>query len=82
LAEKDLLRKLTDRQIQDYKTCFNNPEMVMENMNEELVSDGVNDKSMMALAKEFKGMAFLRPRWVLIGELNEDTATTKLIVGL
>ena len=55
--------------------------MVVENMNEALVSDGVDNDSMTTLAKEFKGMAFLGPGRVLVGELNEDMVTTKLIVG-
>ena len=52
----------------------------MENMNEALESDGVDNDSMTALAKEFKEMAFLGPGRVLVGELNEDTVTTEPIV--
>ena len=74
------LKGLAKRQIKDYNICVKALEMIMDNMNEALISDSVNDKSMMALAEEFKGIAFLRPGWVLIGELNEDMVTTKLIV--
>ena len=80
VGEKIMLKKLADRQIKDHKTCFNAPEMIMANMKGALLSDSVNDKTMTALAGEFEGMALLGPGRVLVGELNEDTVTTKLIV--
>ena len=54
----------------------------MDNMRDSLLSDGVDDALMAALADGFEGMPFLGPGRVLIGELNEDAGTTKLIVGL
>jgi hypothetical protein len=75
-----MLRKLTGQQIQDHKTCHESVEMVMININEALESDGVDNDSMTALAKEFEAMVFLGPGRVLVGELNEDTVTTTLIV--
>jgi hypothetical protein len=75
------LKGLDKQQVKDHKVCCNAPEMVLANMNKAPLSDGVNDDSMTALAEEFKGMAFLGPGPVLVGELNEDTVTTKLIVG-
>ena len=74
-----MLKKLTGRQIKDHKTCRESAEMVMININEALESDGVDNGSMMALAEEFDAMAFLGPGQVLVGELNEDTVTTKLV---
>ena len=80
MVKKVMLRKLTGRQIKDHKVCHESAEMVMININEALESDGVDNDSMMALTKEFDAMTFLGPGWVLVGELNEDTVTTKLIV--
>ena len=54
--------------------------MVLTNFNKAFESDGVNNNSMSALAEEFDAMAFLGPGQVLVGELNEDTVTTQLIV--
>jgi hypothetical protein len=81
VGKKMQLKGLAEQQIRDHKFCFKAPEMVMENMNKALISDGVDDESITALAKGFKGMAFLGPGRVLVGELNEDTVTTKLIVS-
>ena len=75
-----MLRKLTGQQIQDHKTCCESAEMVMININEALESDGVDNDPMLALAEEFDAMAFLGPGRVLVGELDEDAVTTKLIV--
>ena len=81
MATKRMLKGLADRKINDHKVCFKAPEMVPGTMNEALVLDGVDDQLMTALAEEFKGMAFLGQGSVLVGELNEDTVTTKLIVA-
>ena len=78
--DKVLLRKLTDRQIQDHNTCAKSPEMVLKNFYEAYESDGVDDDSMSALAQEFNSLAFLGQERALVGELNEDTVTTPLIV--
>ena len=78
--DKVLLRKLTDRQIQDHNTCMKSPQMVLNNFREAFESDGVDDDSMSALAQEFDALAFLGQGWALVGEVNEDTVTTELIV--
>ena len=81
VGQKRLLMGLADRQINYYKVCFKVPQMVLENMNKALVSDGVDDQSTTALVDEFKGMAFLGQGQVFIGGMNEDMVTTKLIVA-
>ena len=78
--DKVLQRKLTDRQIQDHSTCAKSPQMVLNNFCEAYESDGVDDDSMSALAQEFDALAFLGQGRALVGELNEDTVTTELIV--
>ena len=75
-----MLRKLTDQQIKDHNTCSESPEMVLKNVYEAFESDGVNNDSMLAFAKEFDALAFLGSGRVFVGEFNEDTVTTKLIV--
>ena len=80
LVKKVMLTKLTRWKIQDHKTCHESVEMVKININKALKSDGVDNNSTTALTKEFDAMAFLRPGQVLVGELNEDKVTTKLIV--
>ena len=80
LMDKLQLRKLTDRQIQDHNTCAKSPQMVLNNFFEAYESDGVDDDSMSALAQEFDALAFLGQGRALVGELNEDTVTTELIV--
>jgi hypothetical protein len=79
-VDKVLQRKLTDRQIKDYNTCAKSPQMVLNNFREAYESDGVDDDSMSALAQEFDALAFLGQGRALVGELNEDTVTTPLIV--
>ena len=54
--------------------------MVLNNFREAYESDGVDDDSMSALAQEFDALAFLGQGRALVGELNEDTVTTELIV--
>ena len=54
--------------------------MVLNNFREAYESDGVDDDSMSALAQEFDALAFLGQGRALVGELNEDTVTTPLIV--
>ena len=54
--------------------------MVLNNFHEAYESDGVDDDSMSALAQEFDALAFLGQGRALVGELNEDTVTTELIV--
>ena len=66
VGKKMQLKGLADRQINGHKVCFKAPEIVMENMNEALVSDGVDSESMTALAKEFEGMVFLGLGQVLV----------------
>ena len=78
--DKLQLRKLTDRQIQDHNTCAKSPQMVLNKFFEAYKSDGVDNDSMSALAEEFDALAFLGQGQVLVGELNEDTVTTRLIV--
>ena len=78
--DKVLQRKLTDWQIKDYNTCVKSPQMVLNNFREAYESDGVDDDSMSALAQEFDALAFLGQGQALVGELNEDTVTTELIV--
>ena len=78
--DKVMQRKLTDRQIKDYNTCAKSPQMVLNNFHEAYESDGVDDDSMSALAQEFDALAFLGQGRKLVGELNEDTVTTELIV--
>ena len=80
LMDKLQLRKLTDRQIQDHNTCAKSPEMVLKKFYEAFESDGVDDDSMSALAEEFDALAFLGQGRALVGELNENTVTTELIV--
>ena len=78
--DKVLQRKLTDRQIQDHNTCAKSPQMALNNFIEAYESDGVDDDSMSELAQEFDALAFLGQGRALVGELNEDTVTTELIV--
>ena len=80
MVEKVLLRKLTDQQIKDHNTCAKFPEMVLKNFYKAFESDGVDNDSMSALAKEFDALVFLGQGRVLVGELNEDMVTTPLIV--
>ena len=61
--------------------CLKHSQMVQNNMNEALVSDGVDDESMTALGDEFREIDFVGQGRRLVGELDEDTMTTKLIVA-
>ena len=54
--------------------------MVLNNFLEAYESDGVDNDSMSALAQEFDALTFLGQGRALVGELNEDTVTTELIV--
>ena len=78
--DKVMQRKLTDRQIKNYNTMAKSPQMVLNNFHKAFESDGVDNNSMSALAEEFDALAFLGQGRVLVGELNEDTVTTPLIV--
>jgi hypothetical protein len=75
-----MLRKLTDRQNKDHNTCRESLEMVLKNFYKAFESNGFGSDSMSALAEEFGAMAFLGLGRVLVGDLNEDMVTTKLIV--